>query len=45
MLAAQAAMGPLTGKIALNRQLAEVGVQVIIDVQIEVSPYTGCADW
>lgn len=45
MLAAQAAMIPLTGKIALDRQLAEVGLQVIIDVQIEVSGYTGCADW
>ncbi len=45
MPAAQAAGVPLAGEIPLDRQFAQIGVKRIIDGQIEVSPYTGGADW
>jgi hypothetical protein len=45
MPAAQAASVPLAGEIPLDRQLAQIGVKRIIDGEIEVSPYTGGADW
>lgn len=45
MPAAQAASVPLAREISLDRQLTQIGVKRIIDGQIEVPPYTGCADW
>ncbi len=44
MRAAQAACITLTREIPLDRQFSEIGVQIVIDVQIEVSAYAGCSD-